>query len=572
MQRYEAPPLLAQTAGIGQARPIPAWIQETLMRNLVADLKEQKWVSVSNQSRMILDLAKNSNIALPVTQTANRAVTLMERAGFSERNCLLAHQERLDGYMAKKAKREEKSKPACPEGMVEQLANGTCPPGFVKEGKCCRRFQKLIKTMDQRGQELMAEVRSDQRLSPEEKIQLHREFADIFGMDGESKARKETMVQDWGMSGRTYDFMQKSRQEDEEALLRDLEASLQGSQAYGNSLGGRTMHEASVKAPHVVAGMPEASFRYLHQNKFNGDLRALAKYRTNFDWSRWFIAIFVFRSIALLMCFYLRADSFMGAFSKWVQAGFGLAVMGTNGLIVLLATMFLNAIIHFVFGTSLTAILGSALDWVVGRFLNVEGFHLKLMSFLQKAGLAAELYYIVGDLWAMLKGAGQAVVDNISNPLAIPGEVVKGAAKAYCDRHMQTFLSQVGEKMQSFSVGIMQTFCAVLGRLVGSGTSISVCNALLAVMQTFQKSMQVAKLMYHTWSESTEVAIENTARKAGNALESAHFLRSTGRQPPVIIPVPTGYTGPIPTAVQPPAPTFIGLVNRPFFGPMRKPG
>lgn len=441
--------------GVVELNVIPDYIQETLLDAVLTDMRQGNYVSAATNSRNILRLGRVGKLRSDVQSAAKRVATVLEQRGYSEKEFL-----REMAVMADQN---------CPVGAIPMDEKDMCPDGYFplfadrtdkSTRRCCAKLQDSFKQMDQ-------DVQNMHRSIPD--TQLKIEFENRFMVKDPVVRQSRDEMFGVGITPHISQFL--ARYQDSET--KRLEEKL------------KEVDEQKVPVQNVLGDKMTPGL-YAYMKSVLGGIPGLAVWMVRKDWTVWWLAIYVFRFVALFGCLYLKAanmtQGFYDAMSDLASEWFGIKatvayvrqVVFPNILAILLSTSLVSAV------GSMAMNFGSWINSVLGTFSLTS----RLVSMFSQVGFAMDVYFVLRDLasfgWATMKAVGEEVSAGNVNPFTI---VNKGLS-TYCDRTLHTFFAFTFNTVGEMTAQLFSAVCLLVSKALGQTLGGLACEAFMKLLKT----------------------------------------------------------------------------------------
>lgn len=503
---------------------VPPWLEEYLVSNILQDLEDGNYISASTQSRTLLNMSEHSNLSPEVIALANRSNQVLSRNGFTEQRFLLAMQAHIESQ-------------ACPPGSILPNKDGGCPTQYFpilgqnNKTKCCAKIKQEIKRMDEENRSILSDMKKDRATLSDnrDRSKLQQEFERRFGLaKGTDSHREKDEMLSSNILPSTRKFIKNQAKQEEQRLKNDLP------QAIKNNEG------------HRMVGMSPGLFLYLY-NKFK-NVASFVNWYVNHDWTRWWVAIYIFRVLSMFVCMWLKAENVKDWMDQLAAQYFGvkpitLFLAASWGPMILAGALF-NVLMNTLSGGKLFMAVFNGIQGALGSFMTIGFFHFRIMNLLTTFGFTADLATMIQDIFTLVKEFGGELLETGSVTQAISNSLAKTTVKGgktimsgYCNRKIQSFFSQSLKLVQMITFNVFHVICLGITKLLTMGPGIlmalgfnslpdaageSVCNALTKTIKSFVSYYKVSMSINNIING--EVVFEKDPKNIQEARENMNDL------------------------------------------------
>lgn len=451
------------------AQLTPEFMQELLVEQLIADVEKGNYVSAAANARNILRMAQHTQLRADVLDVAQRTVQVLETRGYSEQRFL------------QEMRQLGEQEPPCPANALPVGADGTCPAGYFPlfarlndpaTRRCCGKFQQELADLDQNLATL-----HDRLPDTADRLAFRERF---MVTDPQIKQSRDEML-GVGITPHIAGFVTRYRSHEAEQLERKMEEITRGQTTVG-----------------AVFGNKMTPSLYQRLIGLLGSTANFAQWYVQHDWTLWWVAIYLFRFLALFGCMFLRVvngtkgllaylpEIARQMFGIYATAQFVSAALMPNILTVIVSTVLISVLSHG------TVQLGGWMQQVMGTFAMTR----QLMSMLSLPGFSIDLYFLLRDVWSFgwsfVAEAASLLADGNVNPYTIASAGLHKASTVYCDIQLQSFFVGSANMVGDFTGYLMRKLCELVvssfGKFVPGKIIENGCVWMQEILQKIAKS------------------------------------------------------------------------------------
>jgi len=453
-----------------------------VVSNLQTDLQNGKYVSASTQARTILEMSKNSDMPALVVDLARKAVAVLAEKGYTEEEFLRGMQAHVQGT-------------ACPPDAIPANKDGSCPLqyfpilGQAGKTKCCAKIKAEVNEMDQVNLKMLGKMQRDSRGGASVAEEFEQRFALVKGT--ESYHEKQEMLSA-NVPDHTRQFMKKNAKSEELRMQATLESAMEQGEG------------------HKTVGMSEGLFAYLI-GTFKSTA-AFINWYVNHDWTRWWVAIYIFRVLSMFVCMWLEAENVKEWMDKLAESYLGfkpvsLFLAASWGPMVLAGVIF-NTVMNQMAGGKIFIAVFNGIQGALGGFMTLGFFHFRIMSLFTTIGFSYDLAVVFQEIFTLVGRFGKQLVNNWAHSGSVTGAITEaagGALRGYCHDTINTFFSQALKMVQEITFNLFYIVCLGIAKIITMGPILGalnvsmlkgapeqICSAMSKVIRTFISYFEVS--------------------------------------------------------------------------------